>query len=53
MLDWLTYNALYTSPEFAVGAFQLYSSKLTSDGSLYRSSRITHLESYDMTKLDD
>ena len=33
---WLTTHALYTSDEFTVGAFCLYSSKLTSDGSIYR-----------------
>jgi 2'-5' RNA ligase len=36
VLEWLTHNALYTSPEFPVGDFCLYSSKLTSDGSIYR-----------------
>ena len=36
VLEWLTHHALYTSAEFAVGAFYLYSSKLTSDGSIYR-----------------
>ena len=35
VIEWLTHNALYTSPEFEVGAFQLYSSRLTSDGSVY------------------
>jgi 2'-5' RNA ligase len=35
-VEWLAQHALYTSPEFTVGAFQLYSSKLTSDGSIYR-----------------
>ena len=34
--EWLTTHALYTSDEFTVGAFCLYSSKLTSDGSIYR-----------------
>jgi 2'-5' RNA ligase len=34
--EWLAYHALYTSTEFTVGAFSLYSSKLTSDGSVYR-----------------
>jgi len=34
--EWLTEHALYTSDEFTVGAFCLYSSKLTSDGSVYR-----------------
>ena len=35
VIEWLTHNALYTSPKFQVGAFQLYSSRLTSDGSVY------------------
>jgi len=35
VIEWLTHHALYTSPEFQVGAFQLYSSRLTSDGSVY------------------
>jgi 2'-5' RNA ligase len=43
MVDWLKYHALYTSAEFPVAAFQLYSSKLTSDGSIYRIER-----SYDL-----
>ena len=33
---WLVQHALFTSDEFAVNAFCLYSSKLTSDGSIYR-----------------
>ena len=36
VVEWLQYNALYTSAEFEVGAFRLYSSQLTSDGSVYR-----------------
>jgi 2'-5' RNA ligase len=36
VIEWLTYHALYTSIEFPVGAFQFYSSLLTSDGSVYR-----------------
>ncbi len=36
VVEWLTHHALYTSPEFEAGAFHLYSSRLTSDGSLYR-----------------
>ena len=36
VVEWLTYHALYTSAEFRVGAFHLYSSMLTSDGSIYR-----------------
>ena len=47
MLDWLTYNALYTSAEFPVGAFHLYSSKLTSDGSVYRIEQSYDLENAD------
>ena len=35
-LEWLSHHALYTSPEFTAGAFHLYSSKLSSEGSLYR-----------------
>ena len=34
--QWLTANALFTSVSFAVGAFCLYSSKLTNEGSIYR-----------------
>ncbi len=34
--DYLTDHALFASPPFAVTAFCLYSSKLTSDGSIYR-----------------
>jgi 2'-5' RNA ligase len=36
VVEWLTHNALYTSAEFDVPAFHLYSSQLTSDGSIYR-----------------
>ncbi len=46
MLEWLSFNALYTSPEFEVGAFQLYSSKLTSDGSIYRVEQDYELEDF-------
>lgn len=45
-LDWLSYNALYTSPEFEVGAFHLYSSKLGSDGSRYRIEQSYDLEGH-------
>ena len=34
--EWLTAHALFTSDQFSVDAFCLYSSKLTSDGSIYR-----------------
>jgi 2'-5' RNA ligase len=46
VLEWLTHNALYTSAEFPVDAFGLYSSKLTSDGSIYRIEQDYPLESY-------
>jgi 2'-5' RNA ligase len=36
VMDYLTDHALYASMPFAVTAFCLYSSKLTSDGSIYR-----------------
>jgi 2'-5' RNA ligase len=45
-LDWLTQHALYTSAEFTVGAFHLYSSKLTSDGSIYRIEQDYALEGF-------
>ncbi len=44
MTEWLTHHALYTSAEFEVGAFHLYSSKLTSDGSIYRREQDYSLE---------
>jgi 2'-5' RNA ligase len=34
--EWLIEHALFTSHEFPVASFCLYSSKLTSDGSIYR-----------------
>ncbi len=45
-LEWLTHHALYTSPEFTAHAFQLYSSKLTSDGSIYRMEQDYPLEGF-------
>jgi 2'-5' RNA ligase len=45
-VEWLAQHALYTSPEFTVGAFQLYSSKLTSDGSIYRVEQDYPLEGF-------
>lgn len=39
VMDYLTDHALYASGPFAVTAFALFSSKLTSDGSLYRVER--------------
>jgi 2'-5' RNA ligase len=44
VMEWLTHNALHTSPEFEVGAFHLWSSKLTSDGSIYRIEQSYELE---------
>ena len=39
VMEWLNHHALYTSVEFEVRAFHLYSSLLTSDGSSYRVER--------------
>ena len=39
VLDYLADHALYSSPAFDVGAFILYSSVLTSNGSIYRAER--------------
>lgn len=36
VMDWLTDHALFTAPAFEVTEFQLYSSVLTGDGSIYR-----------------
>jgi len=47
MIEWLADQALFTSPEFHVGAFHLYSSRLTSDGSVYAVEREYPLESAD------
>ena len=44
LIEWLTHNALFTSVEFRVGAFNLYSSRLTSDGSIYAVEREYSLE---------
>jgi 2'-5' RNA ligase len=44
VLEWLSHYALYTSIEFEVRAFHLYSSLLTSDGSIYRIERDYELE---------
>jgi 2'-5' RNA ligase len=46
MVDWLKYNALYTSAEFPVDAFHLWSSKLASDGSIYRIEKTYDLRSF-------
>lgn len=47
MIEWLADRALFTSPEFRVDAFHLYSSRLTSDGSVYAVEREYLLESSD------
>jgi len=46
VVEWLQQHALYTSAEFEVGAFHLYSSRLTSDGSLYRIEQSYALEGF-------
>jgi 2'-5' RNA ligase len=47
MIEWLTHHALFTSAEFHVDAFHLYSSRLTSDGSVYAIEREYPLEDHD------
>lgn len=47
VIEWLTHNALFTSPEFQVHEFHLYSSRLTSDGSIYAVEREYVLEESD------
>jgi 2'-5' RNA ligase len=42
-MDYLTDHALFGAGPFAVGAFLLYSSVLTSDGSIYRAERAYRL----------
>lgn len=44
VMDFLTDHALYSSKPFAVGAFILYSSLLTSDGSIYRAEHAYRLK---------
>ena len=44
---WLVQHALFTSDVFAVNAFCLYSSKLTSDGSIYRVEQEYPLRGFD------
>lgn len=53
VIEWLQYNALYTSAEFEAGAFHLYSSKLTSDGSIYRVEEDYPLGGHDYDEADD
>jgi 2'-5' RNA ligase len=45
--EWLVAHALFTSDLFAVDAFSLYSSKLTSDGSIYRVEQEYPLRGFD------
>ena len=52
MRQWLTANALYTSDPFDVDAFCLYSSKLASDGSIYRIEQEYPLRGFD-GQIDD
>ena len=47
MIEWLMHHALFTSAEFRVGAFNLYSSLLTTDGSVYAVEREYPLEDHD------
>jgi 2'-5' RNA ligase len=47
MIEWLANHALFTGPEFRIDAFNLYSSKLTSDGSVYAVEREYLLEGHD------
>jgi 2'-5' RNA ligase len=51
--QWLTANALFASAEFDVPAFCLYSSKLTSDGSIYRVEREYPLRGFHGIEIDD
>ena len=44
VIEWLTHHALYTSARFRVEAFNLYSSRLASDGSVYTVEREYSLE---------
>lgn len=52
VIEWLTHNALYTSAEFRVGAFNLYSSRLSSDGSIYAVEQEYPLEAHDGEIID-
>jgi 2'-5' RNA ligase len=44
VMDFITDHALYASGEFPVDTFILYSSKMTSDGSIYRAEKAYRLE---------
>jgi len=50
--EWLVAHALFTSDLFTVDAFCLYSSKLTSDGSIYRVEQEYPLRGFD-DEIDD
>jgi len=52
LIEWLTHHALFTSAEFRVAAFHLYSSRLTSDGSVYAVEREYSLEDRDAQTAD-
>jgi 2'-5' RNA ligase len=52
MMAWLTHNALYSSPEFAITDFHLYSSQLSPEGSRYRIEQSYFLEGSD-GEIDD
>jgi 2'-5' RNA ligase len=43
VIDWLTDHALFSAAPFAVNGFILYSSVLTTDGSIYRAERAYRL----------
>jgi len=48
LIEWLTHHALFTSAKFRIEAFHLYSSRLTSDGSIYAVEREYPLEESDV-----
>jgi 2'-5' RNA ligase len=52
MIEWLTHHALFTSAGIRVDAFHLYSSRLTSDGSVYAIVREYPLEDPDAQVTD-
>ena len=51
--EWLVAHALSTSAEFTVDSFCLYSSKMTSDGSIYRIEQGYSLKGYDDGEIGD
>ena len=52
LIEWLTHHALFTSADFPVNAFNLYSSRLTSDGSVYAVEREYPLEDQNVQNAD-